>query len=231
MRAGFPYSHHILFESETPTGDLTWYLKDASDTQIATGTITPAPGSTSTLITVPAANNELAAGVLRSTRELIWQYPTSQGLHLGSVRYKLDGSIPFPVSHDGARNKIGVPTDAISDEELDLVTAYWDFEDMVTADALNPFRNTEGRDAFRIAEAIEAMAALSILSTLSIRIAQRESSGTNEYVRGEIDWRMIEDKLRAIIETGRLTVQPGAAADADYGSLFIVATGPDRLTG
>jgi len=231
MRAGFPFSHHVLFEAGSPTGDLAWYLRDGTGTQVTAGTITPAAGSTSTLITVLATHNELPLGSLRAIRELIWQYPTAQGLQLGSIQYQLDGNLPFPASPDGVRNKIGVPSESILDEEFDLIAAYWDFEDLVTANALASFNNTQGKEAFRIADAIEAMAALSILSTLSIRIAQRESSGTNEYVRGEIDWRKIEDNLRVLVEIGRTTVQPGEAADAEYGSLFIVATGPDRLTG
>ena len=80
-----------------------------------------------------------------------------------------------------------------------------------------------------IRHGIEALAALTLLPTMPLRIAQKESSGTDQYTRGRIDWAAIDDQLRAHIDEALEVLEPPGTAGAS--GLFVVARVADRFVG
>lgn len=228
MRAGLDFNHLVTFEDGAPTGNISWALHRLDGTEIAAGAVVPGTGAVSAVITVPAVNNQLSAGALRNLRELAWSYPTATGVRLGMIEYTIEGRVPLPSSAAGVREKLGVSATDLPDEDIDLLGAYWELQ---TKGDIASFENLETAEAQIVASGLEALAALAVLDTLQIRIAQRESSGTNEYARGKIDWEALRAKLQSTIDKATDLINPSEAGFAGYGAIFVLATGPDDFTG
>lgn len=228
MRAGLDFTHLVTFEDGAPAGNISWALHRLDGTEIAAGAVVPGVGAVSAVITVPAVNNQLSAGALRNLRELTWSYPTAAGVLLGMIEYTIEGRVPLPASVAGVREKLGVTASDLPDAEIDLLGAYWELQ---TKGDIASFENLETAEAQIVASGLEALAALLLLDTLQIRIAQRESSGTNEYARGKIDWSALRARLQATVDKAIDLLNPIEAGTAGYGAVFLLATGPDDFTG
>lgn len=228
MRAGLDFSQLVTFDDGAPDGDISWALYRLNGTEIAAGTVTPEAGAVSAIILVPGAYNELSVGTLRNTRTLEWIYTVGGDLRSGIKRYEIEGQVPFPVSPRGAREKLGVGPQDLPDDEVDLIGAYWE---MSSLGPVATYENVETAEAHLVADGIEALAALAVLDTMQIRIAKMESSGTNEYQRGSIDWEKLRAKLQALVSRATDLLNPGTAGGQGGGALFMVATISDDFSG
>lgn len=220
MRAGQEFKHLVTFENGAPTGSIAWALYSLDDTEITSGTVVPGPGAVSAEIVVAAAYNQLSAGTLRNLRRLEWTYDST----IGAFEYTIEGRVPLPVSPRGAREKIGVTPQELPDDDIDLINAYWQMQRLAD---ISSYEGIETADAHRIADGIEALAALAVLDTLQVRIAQTESSGTNEFQRFKIDWEKLRAQLRGQVDAAVETAAP-AGTTAVGG--FLIATPADRWT-
>lgn len=227
MRSGRAFTQLVEFASGFPDANIAWTLYDTDGDTITTGVVTPTANAVSAVISVSGSNNTLAVGTLTGGRELVWTYTVSGIAHGGEVRYTLEGSVPFPVTADGVRDKLGVETHELPDDSISLMDAYLEYREMVEIDALIAGTDRERR---LIVNALEAMAALAVLPTLQLRLAAKETNGTNAFDRfAKVDWEALRDHL-----TGHVAACSQALADAPIAGtgLFMVA-GPatDPITG
>ena len=221
MRSGqaLPYLVELV---GVPVGNLTWILTNETGTNIASGTVVPVVGAISLTIPVTSGNNTLS-GALWGSRDLTWSYTVGAELIYGEHRYSLEGRVPFGVTPGGVRTKLGLTADQdLVDDEIPLLKAYLLFQDRVGSVALTAVTGDIGKLIIR--EAIEASAALELLPTLQVRVAQRESSGTNQYVRGDVEWDKLEQVLRQLIAAGEVLVNPGLEPVSNGISLLQVAS-------
>lgn len=216
MMQSIPFHHTVEFTTSIPSV-VNWWLKDSSGNELAAGSNDVLPDAISTTIEIPATHNELPQGVYSDYRRLYWSYDGNAG----RVQYEVRSELPFGVSEDGVRNKLGVPEHNLTDAEIDLVSAYYKLPDLT-------FVPTTAQ-SLAIRHAIEATAALELLPTMPLRIAQKESSGTDQYTRGKIDWDAIEDQLRGYIRAGLLVIDPSTAFTGS--ALFTLSRIPDRFSG
>ena len=224
MRSGQALTHLVELQG-TPTGNLTWTLVDEAGTAVSNGTIVPAAGAISLIVLVTGLSNTLGAGVLWGARDLSWSYVVNGVTIFGEYRYTLEGRVPFGVMPAGVRTKLGLGADEdLGDEEIPLLKAYLLFRSRVGSAALATV--TADLDKLLIREAIESAAALELLPTLQVRVAEKESSGTNQYARGKIDWDKLEAVLRQAVSTGEVLVNPGLTPTSNGISLLLLVT-PD----
>lgn len=229
MRSGLPLSHVVPFPSGAPDGDVTWSVINGAGTIVVTDTITPQAGDVSATIVVPVISNTLPEGTLYEVRDLVWFYTTGGMTVSDEFRFTLEGRVPFGARPDGVRNKLGVSRDDLSDDEIELMKAFLWFENDVGAERLDALSAGTPVQQLIVANGIEAWAALSILPTLQVRIAASESSGTNEYARGKIDWASIEAELDRFVDAARVLIDPTYDDVGLEGSLFVVATRDNEL--
>lgn len=216
MRSGLPRTEVILFEAGLPDGDVSYTLNGG-----AAGVVTPPPGATSVSINIAGILNTLSPGTLTGYRELLWSY-VSGGIPIsGEVRWTLEGSIPFGVTADGVRQKLGLDVDSdLPDKQIPLAKGYLKFQNTVGVSELIALETASEYNLLLIVDAIEAIAALELLPTLQVRVAKTETSGTNTYTRQNIDWEILDKRLRAYISDAISAVAPTNAASS--GSLFLV---------
>jgi hypothetical protein len=228
MRSGLPLTQLVLFSDGFPDGDISWELLDGTGATVTSGVVTPAAASVSAIITLTGAQNTIEAGVVSSPRELQWSYAVAGVLRNGRHRYRLEIFLPFGVSEQGVRRKLGLEDEELDDDVVDLATAYQAFQELVGATALAA---ATGYTAQLACDAIEAMAALPLLPALQVSLASKESSGTNQYQRAKVDWDRLLAQLERYVQDGALAVDPTYDPSANYGAILVPAVRNDPIVG
>lgn len=229
MRSGNPFTAEVTFDEGFPDAAISWKLLDGDGTQLTTGSVTPAAGDVSTIITVSGANNALSTGVLAGNRELSWSYTVGGLAKGGQIRYDLEAFLPFGVSCDGVRTKLGLDVDEVSDNEINLVTSYLAFQQVVTSATLSAVTDTYSKLVVR--HAIEALAGLRLVPSLQLKLAKKEVSGISQFQRADIDWTELSAYLNSLVAAGYTALNPDLDP-ANVGSLFLtVVRSPDAVTG
>ncbi|MGN6820263.1 MAG: hypothetical protein ACTHJR_16490 [Sphingomonas sp.] len=196
------------------------------------GTITPAVDAISDNITISAVDNQLPTGDLIGSRDLDWSFTVGGVAVNDSLRYTLQASLPFAVSCDGVRTKLGVQKKDLPDDQIDLVRAYLSFRDSVTGAALDAADISDPLTLVTIRDAIEATAAFALIPTMAVRVASKETSGTNQFQLQDVDWEAVGASLQNLIVEGVLIIDPTFDPSANFTGLFIVAyPDTDTITG
>lgn len=230
--AGSPFAHYVEFSTGLPTGAVSFELLDHTGAALTTGTVTPAQGAVGQLITINGSYNTCTLPLME-IRTLTYSYTTATGLVSDRIGYRVDRPIPLGVSPEGVRSKLGLSEHEIKDAEVQLLEAYAEFLNMVGSTAITTAAAAGDRTTLLAIGAVEALAALSLLPSLQLRAAQRETSGTNEFSRfNSIDWDMLRDELLMQVSLARATLDP--TADTTGGDVFSFGTAPrefDAVTG
>lgn len=209
IEAGKRFRHLVQFLSGEPTSDFVYTLYDQSGAVVTTATVTLAAGSLSYIIEISPAQNTLN-NPLYEKMSLEWSYDTATSTVDDSLSYVIYAPIPFAVSVDGVRGMLGVDSDELPDDEINLLSAYAQFRDKVGDDTdLSQWENTGSYDSLRITRAIEAYAGLLIFPTLQLRLPKKYDSGTSSYERwNSIDWEALRTLLDDAVNDGILVVDP-----------------------
>jgi hypothetical protein len=223
LRSGNAASFLVEFPSGAPDGNLSWTLLGPDGTLLTSGSINTPDNAVSEQIVVPGQYNTLPAGELTSYRDLTWTYSKGGAIINGEERYTLQGRVPYGATPQGVRNKLGVDPHDLPDDEIDLVKAYYDYGVLVARTAF-PDVITVPQQDIRIRDAIEALAALVLVPSMQVRIASKESSGTDTFQRQKIDWALLADNLNAIVVGGALILDPAFDETAGFGAVFILAS-------
>lgn len=231
MRAGSALTQLVEFFDGFPDGDITWLLVNGLGVTVATATVTPVVDSASAVITVTGVQNAIEADVLSSPRELQWSYTVGGVIHSGRRRYRLEVFLPLGVSEEGVRRKLGVEDHELGDDDIDLVTAYGKFQETVGEDNLTAVITAGGHPALLASHAIEALAALTVLPTLLVSLAAKQSSGTDQFQRATIDWDAIRAQLENTLAEGYVVVDPTLDVTANFGPLLVAVVRDDPVTG
>lgn len=230
--AGSPFAQRIEFSTGQPTGAVSYQLLANDGTTLVDETITPDAGAISVLILISGTLNSCAKPLFEK-RTLIWSYVTDAGLVSDRLAYRVQKPIPFPVSADGVRAKLGVESHELVDDSIDLVSAYSQLLGMVPNNSTVVHETAGDKNTLILIHAIEALAALAFISTLQVKIAQRESSGTNEFFRySSIDWDRIEMDLIGYVARARALLDTTYDITGGAVTSFVKATpAPDVITG
>jgi hypothetical protein len=213
-----------MFSSGVPDGNVTWQVLGPSGQVLDSGVIDPAADAVSTIIAVDAEHNALTNGDLLSYRDVTWSYSVNGQTIYDELRYSVEARIPFGAAPDGVRTKLGVEDNDLPNTEISLVGAYYAFAELVSEPTLTAATLLGSRQQLKIRDAIEALAALALLPTMVVRVAAKESSGTQQYQRQKIDWLQVQLSLEAMIGAGRLLLVPSFDVAAGFGALLIIAS-------
>jgi hypothetical protein len=224
VRSGTAASLLIEFPSGAPDGNISWSVINESGVPLATGTLTPAVGAVSTYLNIPAVHNTLSGSVLSGFRDVAWSY-TSGGVTINDERrYTVEARIPFGVTYEGVRQKLGVDHLDLPNNEIDLVGAYYRFEELTGVTILA----ADDRAMRLIRDAIEALAALQVIPTMVTRVNLKEASGTDSIQRDKQDWQALAAQLQGYVDAGILILVPTYDPFAAAGELFVLAPPSDN---
>lgn len=229
MRAGTALTQLVEFADGFPDGNIDWELLDGTGGVLTAGNVAPEAASVSAVITITGPQNVIveAGDPLFAHRELSWSYTVGGIGQSGRLRYRLEAFLPLGVSEEGVRGKLGVEDHELEDAKIDLVSAYSNFQATVGAAELAA---VEGQAILVACDAIEALAALRILPTLQVSLANKESSGTNQFSRDKIDWKALRAHLENLLALGYAAVNPATDTTANLAPLLVVVVRDDPVT-
>lgn len=226
-----PFSYLVEFDTGTPVGVFTYSLYDDDGNPVAgiqNIEIDPAADAVSLLIQIPNVANTLTKPLVEG-RTIAWFYTTSLGAVNGNYSYTIQKRVPFPVTAEGVRMKLGVDHTELPDERINLLMAYVEFDELFVG-GLSAYTLLGNSMTLKIIESIEAIAALHILPSLQLSLAKRVTSGTNEYERwNKIDWMQLRADLEQIVYDTTVLIDPELVYGAN--AIFTLAVRTDPYTG
>lgn len=203
METGTTLKHLVLFDKGQPTSDLTYTLTDQDGSTVDSGTVTISTGQMSHEIVISAVDNVMSKPLIEQMK-LAWSYTTDTESVSEEYRYRLHAAIEFPVSVDAVRNMLGVSEQEVPDRDIDLFAGYLAFrQELPDTTDYSTLASAGDFDTYKIATAIEAATALTLFTTLQIRLPKAYNSGTSEYERwNSIDWDALRAELSTKFTTG-----------------------------
>lgn len=227
-----PFSYLVEFDTGAPLGVFSYSLYDDNGDPVIgihNVQVTPAAGSVSTLIQIPTVANVLTKPLYEG-RTIAWYYTTALGAVNGSFSYTVQKRVPFPVTAEGVRIKLGLDAKELPDDRIDLLLAYVKFKERFTSINIDDLAFNGDSTSLKIMNAIEAMAALTIMPSLQLSLAKRLTSGTNEYERwNKIDWESLAAQLEKIIYDVTVLIDVTQVYTAT--DIFTLAVRTDPFTG
>lgn len=195
----------------------------ASDVPVSTGPTTTAVK----IVTDPATD----VRTLRfEKRTLVLSWTTGGAPFSQRIIYRLTAFLNHTVTPDQVRSYLGIAAKDLSDADIDIVSAYLEAEERLTAELLDISLASGGLVEQRANDVILYLAVLRLMPSLQMRVAQEETNGTIGFKRPQIksfeDLRATtEDRLQDAIST--ITVSTGVS---DW-NLIAATTPTDPITG
>lgn len=139
----------------------------------------------------------------------------------------------FTASVKDVRSIYGINEGELPDEDLDMTEVYLTMSASLGNDFTEALKSGN-KSNFRANRAIALQAALNIFSSLRLRVAESEKSGTNTFLRNlrNIDWGALranlESELAGLVED--ITGEATTYAD-NYAPIVLGSRSPDAITG
>lgn len=181
-------------------------------------------------ITVPAADNTLAADARREKRTALVTGRRGGFPFTLRVQYLLTGFLNTTIGPDDVRIFTGLDSNTLPDAEIDVTAAFFDVADAVTYDTLDAaLGSTDGARERSANRAILAQAVLNLMPSMAARISKAESDGTTSIERFPVDLLALEARANDMLTGALNTLAP--VATAVERTLIAVTPRTDPLTG
>jgi hypothetical protein len=186
------------------------------------------PGTTAS-ISVPAGENQIAAGSDTETRYVTLSYISGGQSRQQTAAYGLHPFLPIEASQDAVRSLLGVASDELPDDDIELVPAYYD----LVADNGDAFKNaftTGNRQRQQANRALALRAALDALPSLQLRVFQARTSENNSFGRFQtVDFQQLRADLTDQLAAA-LNIAVASTVAVSVPTLFVVSTPTDPVT-
>lgn len=190
--------------------------------------VTTGPTTTQIQIAPPDATDVRQLRFEKRTMVVKWTVgglPYSQRLV-----YRLTAFLNHTVLPEHVRSYLGVKEKDLADSEIDLISAYLEAEDKLTAELLDITLSAGGLEERRANDVILYLAALRIIPSLKLRVAQEEREGTIGLVRAQLrDFADLEATTVSRLDEALQDISTATIVDTP---ILIVASLPtDVITG
>jgi hypothetical protein len=184
------------------------------------------PGTTAS-ISVPAGANAIASET--ESRYVTLSYIAGGQSRQQHAAYSLHPFLPLEASADAVRGLLGVASDELPDDDIELVPAYYD----LVADNGDAFKNaftTGNRQRQQANRALALRAALDALPSLQLRVFQARTSENNTFGRFQtVDFQQLRVDLTDQLAAA-LNIANASTATVSIPTLFVVSTPTDPVT-
>lgn len=192
--------------------------------------VTTGATSFQTLLEIPATYN-VVPSLARFTRRFVHVTFTVGGLTtVRSANYRLIPNLPMSATAAEVRGFLGVNPYELEDEDVDLISAYFQVEQVLGEPLLMSALTSGTMSELRANEMIRMRAAISIIPSLRHRVAQSEKNGVKAFSRPTI--KSFDDLMAAAHQ--RYDEALGDLIDtdlADQFTLIVVTQDVDPVTG
>lgn len=211
-------------------GSVKWTLRDAAGAAVVAYTdvaVTTTTTTTSINLTVPAAQNGLTGRFEKRT--VVISGTRNSGTPFSfNVPYRIHPWLNHTVTPDDVRNFIGVGTDELPDDTIDILSAYIQLESSATQAVLDAAFIAGGVSELKANKALVGRCVLDALPALRQRLLVLKADGPLRAQRDKLDLDKIEELARAAIT--EVAGGTGGTFDATD-SFFQVVIRTDPFTG
>lgn len=211
-------------------GSVTYTVRDGAGQPI-TGLIdvavTTDDATTSIEITVLAAKNAITADI--EQRTVTVKFVSGGAGRRIQIIYKLTDWLNMSATPGDVRSVIGCNGSELADQDIDLVLAYFQSDALLGGTILADELAGGGLASLNANRIIILRAALQVIPSLQLRIAQSETNGVVKYNRiAKLDFAALQAAL-----AGQLAdlIADLTGIPVSVGSLFILSSGLDPITG
>lgn len=177
--AHFPIQFEVEGEIVVATSlDVTLIHKDGSEVALPQSFL---PG-TDFNIQVDAAHLSLADGARYEPHTLLVQFGTDRGLREFQVFFMVSERLPIVVTPHDVRSLLGLTGSELPDADIDLPLAYFDLLDTYGSELDDVFAQS-GFQFLAANHAVVARAALMVIPSLKLRIAQTQKAEDQTFTR------------------------------------------------
>ncbi len=224
--AGQDSLHVLTFDNQTPdTNSVAYTVRDLTGTAILTAQIpTSATQPTEKLATILAVNNAKTLSV--EPRFIDWTWTLLGTPKSARMVYKLIDYLLFTVTPDDVRKKFGLSPQELPDADIDLVDSYFQLDGSFTTSLASLLAGSYANSS-AVNQCVLLTECLRLIPSCPTRMAKSQTSGSESFTRGKIDWEVLEAKLRADLDDSMLLLQPLALAPV----YFMKTTGTDPVYG
>ena len=207
-------------------GEVQWELRGHSGEVVSPFSTRAGVTDSSVAIVISSANVTLA-GHLREQRTLRVKGLVDGFPFMMEVPFSITDFLNFGATPKDVRKFIGISDGELSDDEIDLVEAYFDLNDN---DGVNMATALSGTEKSQRAanKALVAQAVLNLLPGLPQLLSKRETDGTSEVERFTPDFQELEARARGQRDTALDSFRTTTAPEV---TLVAVSTRTDPLTG
>lgn len=201
----------LRFDLQDSTGALppvdnscTYTLFDHAGSVLEGPTLVTTTTATSSVSIPLDASNQTISGTKRFEKRLVRLEWLSDGdTHSRSKSYRVIPLLNTSVTPDTVRGLIGLNIDELMDDEIDIVSAYFNVEDEVSKAVLDAVIQDGTVKELGAEKAIAAQAALQVLPGLPLRAAVSVSDGVETFQRFTgANFERIEAAIRGIRTAG-----------------------------
>jgi hypothetical protein len=180
-------------------------------------------------LTIPAANNTVAAGKKFERRTIVIQYLRAGAANRAVKAYRLVPLLNHSVEPQHVRSFFGLQEKELPDAEIDLLAAYLYVEDDFTGVSLDSLLASGTTQELAANECIKLRAVIEVLPSVKQRMAQKETNGVVGFERPVVkDFDDIERKAMERYAAAR--VQALGLTDTVV-SFILTTTDSDPITG
>lgn len=225
----------LVVNSELVTPDdgtvsVTLYDTNGSTISGYTDVLVELPlGGTSVQYVVPAEVNELPSGGA-AHRYVEFKFVYGEQNYTTSDQYELVNRVMFPVTPHDVRTKLGLQAAELEDNEVDFIGAYRKIQKAMPSVDFEARFVSGDYDLTYLKNLLVAVAALSVLPSLQLRVSSQEQVDNTIWRRlSKIDFETLEAQLKSEVdaETFNLTQDDGTGLII----LALLAVGTDAVTG
>lgn len=207
-------------------GQVQWELRGHSgEVVIPFGTMNGVTDSTASILIT--GSNVALNGHLRELRTLRVRGLTDGFPFETSLPFHITEFLNYSVTPKDVRKFIGISDGELKDDEIDLVEAYFDLNDMDGVNMATALAGTE-KSQRAANKALVAQAVLNLLPGLPQLLSKRETDGTSEVERFTPDFQELEMLARGQRATALQSISTATSTDV---TLVAVSTRTDPVTG
>jgi hypothetical protein len=169
-------------------GQVSWSLRGQDGSVIVGPTQVTGVTDTQVQLTVVAADNTVAGGLLFEKRTILVTGAVGGQPFSIRVIYRLTAWLNYTASADDVRAFMGIDLAELPDSDIDLTIAYSDVAGVVSKDLLDSA--LVAGDATEIAanRAIVARAVINVIPSAQARMLKSQSDGTQDIDRFKVDF-------------------------------------------
>lgn len=211
-------------------GSVTYTLyNDAGTPLVSNSALTPVANATGVLVPISSGNHTIGVGKDFEKRILRLSWLSGGRSYSARLDYRVIPLVLYTASPKDVRVFMGLNEDDLSDQEVDLYSAYLKVREEMTSAILDPALISGTMEEHKANQVIVMTAVLYLIPSLQLRAAQSVGDGNNTFSRiSKIDYEALRRSATEIKGQAMLDI---SGVDEATVTIVLFSGATDPITG